>query len=149
MTGCEGVCEGEYFHSAFPNEIIKLDLPIHALEMLAVLLAVRVWGHRFQGQKVQIYCDNEPVVHVINSSKTRDTFLATCLRELWLEVSKFGFELRAVHLPGVENRVADWLSRWDIHIKYKQLFDEFIRNETFQYREILITQQMFRFSGDL
>ena len=72
-----------------------------------MLLGVREWGSRCQGMRIQIYCDNEAAVKVINSSKTRDSFLASCLRELWLEVSTFGFELRAVHLPGEENRVAD------------------------------------------
>ena len=132
-----------------PKSIRSLGLPIHKLEMLAVLIGVRIWGHRLEGLRLQIYCDNSAAVDVINSSKTKDPFLATCLRELWLEVSKFGFELRAVHLPGEENRVADWLYRWDYHGKYQQLFNQFISAEYDRYVEIYIGQDVFQFSGEL
>ena len=149
LKGCGGICQFEYFHAVFPESIRSLRLPIHKLEMLAVLIGVRIWGHRLEGLRLQIYCDNSAAVDVINSSRTKDPFLATCLRELWLEVSKFGFELRAVHLPGEENRVADWLSRWDYHDKYEQLFNQFISAEYDRYVEIYIGQDMFEFSGEL
>ena len=55
MTGCGGICGQEYFHVSYPNDIIQRELPIHALEMLAVLVAVRCWG-KYCG-KIQIYCD--------------------------------------------------------------------------------------------
>ena len=97
--------------------------------------------------KVQIFCDNEAVVHVINSSRTRDKFMGSCLRELWLEVSTFGFELRAVHLPGVENRVADWLSRWDLGTEHQSSFARFIGDEV--YKEINVIDKNFEFSNDI
>ena len=149
LTGCGGICGFEYFHVTYPDDIKVLQLPIHKLEMLAVLIGVRVWGHCLQGARLQIYCDNSAAVQVINSSKTKDSFFASCLRELWLEVSQFGFEMRAVHLPGEENRVADWLSRWDRHIKYRELFHQFISTEKDRYVEISIGQDMFQFSGEL
>ena len=149
LTGCGGICGFEFFHAVYPDLILNQGLPIHKLEMLAVLIAVRIWGKCFQGMKLQIYCDNSAVVDVINSSKTRDPFLATCLRELWLEVSYNSFELRAVHLPGEENRVADWLSRWTLHEKYRISFNQFIATEVHRYTEIFIGQEMFEFSGEL
>ena len=88
-------------------------------------------------------------MHVINSSRTKDPFLATCLRELWLEVARFGFELRAVHLPGVENRVPDWLSRWDLGQHYRDSFMNFIGSCSDEYTEIEITPELFEFSGHL
>ena len=121
LVGCGGICGGEYFHTAFPKDIEDQGLPIHRLEMLAVLLAVRIWGSYLQGLKVRIYCDNEASVSVINSGRTKDAFMGSCIRELWLEVAKYGFELRAVHLPGEENRVPDWLSRWDCGQSYKRV----------------------------
>ena len=149
LVGCGGLCDRQYFHSSFPQFIECQGLPIHALEMLAVLVGVRIWGHRCEGMKVRIYCDNEAVVRVINSSKTKDKFLGSCLRELWLEVSKFGFQLRAVHLPGEENRVADWLSRWDCGDSYQNAFARFISDDSTGYTEVSITSTLFEFSGDL
>ena len=149
LRGCGGICGLEYFHSPFPSYIADQQLPIHKLEMLAVLIGVRIWGKSLQGLRLQIYCDNAAAVDVINSSKTRDPFLATCLRELWLEVSTYCFELRAVHLPGEENRVADWLSRWSVHRRYQDQFYQFISGDLDRYIDIPITSEMFGFSKDL
>ena len=149
LEGCGGMCFKEYFHAAFPKSIMNQKLRIHHLEMLAVLVGVRIWGKYCVGMKVKIFCDNEAVVQVINSSKTKDMFLGSCLRELWLKVAPHGFELRSVHLPGVQNRVPDWLSRWNLDKKYRELFYNFIGNETEQYIEIPILEDLFEFSGDI
>lgn len=133
----------------YPDDLLSRGMPIHQLEMLAVLIAVRFWGHKCSGGRVQIYCDNESVVKVINSSRTRDPFLSACLRDLWLEVSKFKFEMRAVHLPGVENRVADWLSRWDDQPDYQDSFHNFIGAEADIYKELVVSREMFQLSNDL
>ena len=147
LRGCGGICGAEYFHASYPQVIVDQDLPIHALEMLAVLVAVRFWGKTCAGGKIQIYCDNESVVQVLNSSKTKDKFMGSCLREIWLEVSKCGFELRAVHLSGEENRVADWLSRWDIHPCYPDKFFKYIGTEV--HGELEVALEMFNFSDKI
>ena len=147
LEGCGGICDQQYFHSQFPTSILLQNLPIHKLEFLAVLIGARIWGHKFGGMKIRIYCDNKSVVDVINSSKTKDAFMATCLRELWLVVSSYEFELRAVHLPGEENRVADWLSRWHLGHKYQNAFKLFTAGS--QYEEIHLCNDNFQFSGFL
>ena len=88
-------------------------------------------------------------MNVINSSRTKDRFFGSCLRELWLEVARWGFELRAIHLPGVENRVADWLSRWDVHPSYGASFKDFMGDKAGEYKELVVTPEMFAFSGQL
>ena len=147
LDGCGGICNNEFFHSTFPSAISKQDLPIHKLEFLAVLVGARIWGHKFRGQKIRMYCDNKSVVDVINHSKTKDPFMATCLRELWLVVSEHEFELRAVHLPGEEKRVADRLSRWHLDDKYRNAFESFSSGSN--YQEVYIDYEIFGFSGVL
>ena len=117
--------------------------------MLAVLLGVSIWGSSLQSAKVQIYCDNDPAVCVINSGRTKDVFMGSCIRELWLAVSKYGFQIRAVHLPGEENRVPDWLSRWECGQSYRELFYRYISEEPEKYSEIIIDPDWFKFSGHL
>ena len=149
LQGCGGICGLEYFHTSFPSFIRDQQLPIHKLEMLAVLIGVRIWGKRLQGLRLQIFCDNSAAVDVINSSKTRDPFFASCLRGLWLEVSTYCFELRAVHLPGEKNRIADWLSRWGVHSRYQDQFHQFISEDRDRYIDIPIAPGMFEFSNEL
>ena len=51
------------------------------------------------------------MVQVIRTSKTRDEFLACCLRNIWLVVSVYDINLQIQHISGKENGVADALSR--------------------------------------
>ena len=53
-------------------------------EMYNVLLALRILARDLENRVVCIHCDNESVVAVIRSNKTRDRFLDLCLRNIWL-----------------------------------------------------------------
>ena len=147
LIGCGGICGCEYFHSVFPAFIADQQLPIHALELLTIIVAVRLWGGRFQGMNVLVYCDNEAAVHVINSGRSRDVFMGACIRELWLVVATNLFQLRAVHLPGVENRLADALSRWDESICHQNLFYSFISDSPSEYCDVVVEDSLFKFSN--
>ncbi|XP_078619225.1 uncharacterized protein LOC144886464 [Branchiostoma floridae x Branchiostoma japonicum] len=113
LTGCGGFLEssGEYFHAVFPAFILEQDPCINSLELLTILVCVRLWGQHWLGMRIVVLCDNEASVTVLNSGRSRSPFLQSCLRNLWLCAAKGQFELRAVHLPGIDNRLADHLSR--------------------------------------
>ena len=81
------------------------------LEMINILVALRVWAEQWAHKKVLFRCDNLAVVQVIQTSRTRDQFLACCLRNIWLIVSVYDIELDILHISGKTNRVADALSR--------------------------------------
>ena len=81
------------------------------LEMINILVALRVWAEQWAHKKVLFRCDNLAVVQVIQTSRTRDKFLACCLRNIWLIVSVYDIELDILHISGKTNRVADALSR--------------------------------------
>ena len=114
LQGCGGLTDREYFHSPFPAHIINLGLDINVLEILGVVISVRLWGSSYAGQKILVYCDNQQAVLAMNTGKTKHPFMAKCVRQLWWETAIYDFQLKAVHLPGVENRLADSLSRWDL-----------------------------------
>ena len=50
---------------------------------------------------------------VIKSGRTRDMILAAYARNICMLAAVFDIEITVIHLPGVENTVADLLSRWD------------------------------------
>ena len=85
------------------------------LEILNIVVAAKKlhWAEN----KIQIYCDNMAVVDILNTGKARDITLATCARNLWLIAAMFNIDFIFSHIPGVQNSVADLLSRW------KQDFD--------------------------
>ena len=49
-----------------------------------------------------------------------------CLREFCYMAAVFEFEIRAKHILGEENRLADFLSRWQMHRKYAVMFNQSI-----------------------
>lgn len=53
-------------------------------------------------------------VEMINSMRSRNNFLQTCLWELWLTLAVNNITLKAEHMyiPGRENTLADCLSMW-------------------------------------
>ena len=48
---------------------------------------------------------------MVNSGKTKDMFLATCIRNIWLLATVYDIELEVAHIPGAKNKVADLSSR--------------------------------------
>ena len=86
--------------------------------MLNVLVAVRVWAYQWRGKTVVIACDNQAVVSVINTGKTKDVILAAIARNIAMEVALADINLRLIHILGKNNIIADSLSRYytsDLH----------------------------------
>ena len=57
--------------------------------MFSILVAIRMWAIGWKGKNVEIFCDNEAVVTVLNMGKTRENWLATISRNIFMESSKF------------------------------------------------------------
>ena len=77
-------------------------------------MALRVW-HQFWGNtKIAIACDNDAVVYVLNSGRTRDLTLAAIARNIQFEACRSNIELQIQHIAGKANVIADRLSRWTI-----------------------------------
>ena len=91
LTACGGFWNGTLFHVRFPEFILGRKLHISVLEISAVILCLKLWGKGFIGKHFVIYCDNQSVCQVINSSKTRCEFLQQSLREICFlaEINQF------------------------------------------------------------
>ena len=99
---------------AYATPIVQIPnfiLTIVHLEMLNVVIALRTWAKYWQHTKVVFFCDNLAVVHVVETNRTRDEFLALCLRNIWLLAALHDVEIELKHIPGKENIEADVLSR--------------------------------------
>ncbi|XP_040211442.1 uncharacterized protein LOC120942272 [Rana temporaria] len=93
------------------------------LELFPVVLAVELWGTSFRDRKVRFHGDNLGVVQVINRVTASSPPVIRLLRHLVLRCLQLNVFVYAVHLPGVENVVADALSRfqWD---RFRELVPE-------------------------
>ena len=93
------------------SPIIGKTLKITQLEMLNVVVALRLWATEWAHSAVKLFCDNLAVVQVGQTGKTRDSFLAACIRNIWLLMATYDIDLQVQHIAGSQNEAADLLSR--------------------------------------
>ena len=110
LTGLGGRYNEKVYH--LPIARHYKNLHITQLEMINILVAIRIFGPTWSHKKVLIKCDNLAVVQVLQSGRTRDAFMAACVRNVWLEAALSDVQLIYKHFPGKLNSVADLLSRW-------------------------------------
>ena len=110
LTGLGGIWNQEVYSTPI-FDIYNHKLTIVHLEMLNLIIALKLWGHRWAHMTVRFYCDNLAVVQVVNTGKTRDEWLALCLRNIWLLIASYDITLKVDHIRGSVNNVADMLSR--------------------------------------
>ena len=78
---------------------------------------MRLLGVEWQRMRILVYCDNEAVVACLTSGTSRSPPpppVMSLLRDLFHICALFGFMLSAKHIPGVTNKAADALSRFDL-----------------------------------
>ena len=63
--------------------------------MLNIIIALRLWSSQWRH------------MHIM----TKDPFLALCIRNIWLLIAHNDIDLLVRHIPGVNNTIADTLSR--------------------------------------
>ena len=145
-VGGGGVCGDQYFHVAFPEPVVNAAGHINSLELLTIVLALKLWGSSLVGKKVLIFCDNSASVLALNSGKVQDPFMRQCLREIVYLCAIFQCEINAVHIAGVDNRLPDLLSRWEIHPKFREQF--FKLTEHLSMSERVVDRSFFEWSCD-
>ena len=69
---------GEYLRGRFPKEWQHRN--IAELEMLAVVVALKAWATQLEGWYFWIHVDNEAVLHVLNTGRSRNTYLQDALK---------------------------------------------------------------------
>ena len=111
LSGAGGHYGKQWFEYTFPPWIVRENHCISDLEMLNIVVAVKLWSHLLAGHVVHIRCDNEAAVSVLNTGRGRSPFLLACAREIWQCTAEFGYEVVCSHIRGVDNDLADLLSR--------------------------------------
>ena len=110
LTGLGGVYGSFVYTLQIPRGF--RDYSIVHLEILNILVACKIWASRWENKKIQIFCDNLAVVEVLMSGRTRDETLAICALNIWLLSALYNIHFTFSHIAGVQNTIADLLSRW-------------------------------------
>lgn len=110
LAGCGGVCDDQYFHRVFPPSISEQILDISSLELLTIVVALKLWGARWKGLRINVPCDSDVAVTVVNTRRCRNPFMNSCLREICYFAALHEFEVCAMHIPSVSNQFVQLLS---------------------------------------
>ena len=109
--GCGDFRESGWFQLAWSDTACSDVVNIATKELISIGLAAAMWGKAWEGQVVCCRCDNEAVVAGLNRRTFRDQDLMHLLRCLSFFEAMFSFSAIASHISGVQNYLADDLSR--------------------------------------
>ena len=130
LTGGGAHINNQFMHFEFPKFVLDKCDHINQLECITLVVAVAKWAGIFCRARIQVYCDNQVTAECINSGFSRDCVMQACLRFLHKVMALESFELKAVYLASEENRIADSLSRYHLHDKYRSTFREFVEGKS-------------------
>ena len=104
-----------YFYGTWNDEIQDLFrhgiLDINILELATIELLLHAAGVSIQSQSFVLKCDNDSSVSLLTSYKARRYTSGKVLANIDLLLAQHDLDIKFEHIPGVENRLADWLSR--------------------------------------
>ena len=107
--GCGAYWDEKWFHFQWPSILQSLNIAIK--ELIPVVVAATSFGNQWQGKLIQFTVDNMAVVHVLNSTYSKDPHLMHLIRILVFIAARCDFWFVAKHIEGQANTIADDLSR--------------------------------------
>lgn len=82
------------------------------LGFFPILVAVHIWATEFANAAVKFWCDNLAVVHIVNRQTSKSPKVMQLVRALVQHCLTINTQFIARHVPGVQNSIADALSRF-------------------------------------
>ena len=120
--GCGAFSSTQWFMLPWVMGPIK-DLHIMVKELAPIVVAAMVWGINWQGRTILARCDNAAVVGIVNSGSSKNLKAMHFMRCLTFLAAKMHFRVRATHIRGVDNILADALSRDNLSL-FRTLFPQ-------------------------
>lgn len=88
-------------------------------ELFPIYLACMVWGPQWSGKRIMLWCDNQSVINILNSKSSKISKIMDLVRKITVQTLICNFTLTSQHVPGVDNSIADALSRFQMDKFFK------------------------------
>ena len=124
--GCGAYWGFRWFHFSWTDHLQLL--PIAVKELIPVVVAAALFGRQWKGHLIQFSVDNMAVVHVLNSTYSRDSHLMHLVRTLVFLAACFDFWFIAKYIEGKQTQ------EQSAHLDIRRL-DQAVR----QYYEAALT----------
>lgn len=109
--GCAAFYNQQWFNKMWSPS--QLSHSIAFKELFPIVVAAYVWGPQWSRQHVLFKCDNEAVVFIMNKRTSKIPAIMQLMRHLLLAAAHHNFSFSSEHLPGINNCIADALSRFN------------------------------------
>jgi hypothetical protein len=80
-------------------------------ELYAIVAAAATWGRHWSRRRVLFWTDCQPVVQALSKGASRTGRMMQLIRHLHFYAARHSFSYRVQHIAGVDNAIADELSR--------------------------------------
>ncbi len=105
---------GKWVRGLWSEELLNNPPSIAFLEFFPLLVALFCWAPLLAGKRVMFHSDNFAVVHIINKKSSHCSQIMCLVRPFVVHCLKFNILIKAVHVPGKLNVIADALSRFQM-----------------------------------
>ena len=114
QKGFGAYCNKEWTFGQWQADfMVKAEPSIEYLELFGVTVAVDLWIHKFENQRICLFCDNMSVVHMINNNSSKCKNCMVLIRLITLKGMIHNVRIFAKHVSTKDNGKADALSRLD------------------------------------
>ena len=107
--------QGKWAQKCWPKlwEEMGILKDITFLELFPVVVALCIRGEQLKNKKIIFNIDNQSVVHIINKKSSKSVRVMSLVRHLVLSTLQYNIMIKALHISGISNKIADSLSRCD------------------------------------
>jgi len=111
--GCGVYFNGAWTFLQWPEKWAESEIlsDITYLEMVPIALACCLWKERFCSLRINFNSDNMAVVQILNSKSSKSDRVMSLVRLIVQWSMECSFHVKAVHVPGVNNKICDSISR--------------------------------------
>jgi hypothetical protein len=120
--GCGAYFSGHRAQFRWPAhwEKEKFMKDISFLELVPIILAFHIWTPRFINEKILLRIDIQALVAIVNNRTSKSKYIMQLVRPLVLLCMRSNIQVRAMHISGVQNEIADCLSLFQMD-RFKKL----------------------------
>ena len=116
--GFGGYFQGRWFLESCPAEFVRE--PIMVRDLVPIAVACILWGKSWKGKKLLFHCGNLAVVMAWEKGSCKNKLGMHIIRLILARAARHIFIVYIQHIAGVDNRIADVLSRLQVH-KFKEM----------------------------
>lgn len=111
--GCGAYLRGSWTFYQWPGNWDGKPIlgSLSLLEFIPIVLSIMIWGPRLANKRIKLMVDNLALVSILNTQSSRSSTIMVLVREFVLLIMKYNIQFKARHVRGIDNDIADSISR--------------------------------------